>query len=606
MPRKKKRKGSSSHLIGMSLLALGVGFLISYDAALQMDGIHIRGGKMHEEEDTTAGTDNIPATTLELLGKIVIKQKEMYTSILEPEYGRFSSIFRVENLQKIFQLTPLSRKRLIRKLMIKILMARIKNGDGNNESVFRWATAGDSAAAGHGNSYSSSYTSILQQTVGDVFHSTAGIKFIATNHAGNAYSGMELAMCMETIFGEEVDVLSWDFAEVPIYVSERYNHPTSPSQGIDPLMFGDRAGRVFPHLPFVFFIGLFSDGEAWDSLQKLEVSGMGLDLLAGERFQEILMSFPDYVKFPDWNSLEAVRKIHCNEVIEGKEVCNVPSQLFSCVSEQGAECAKAKYDLSESCAIDNRFHTAWNDGHKLHRLKGRLLGFHLIEMLRLATLELDLLERQRPQLRNNPSFAVGVLRKEDEVDEFLFVKTRSSSILGDNPQDSNVLRDWDILKKRDTVCLNAKTTSLKASKPDNMPKFKSDPPRGTTCDDYKLFQNVYFTIPKGKPVSIDPFADSHEQYADKQADALGLCFKHCYGNTCVDQQSVSYGGLDGTPLDLLDNVEIRLGGNIISNLKEVGGCFLLQGGGVTASKMQLKVLNYGDDALMLSSAFALI
>ena len=58
--------------------------------------------------------------------------------------------------------------------------------------------------------------------------------------------------------------------------------PLSYSQGLDPLVFGERAGQVFPHLPFLFFLGLFSDGGSWENVQKLETSGMGIDIMVGE------------------------------------------------------------------------------------------------------------------------------------------------------------------------------------------------------------------------------------------------------------------------------------------------------------------------------------
>jgi len=74
--------------------------------------------------------------------------------------------------------------------------------------------AGDSAAVAHGNMYSQSYTTILEQTVKWAFDAV-GIEFIARNHAMADFgSGTELAMCTESLYGTNIDVLSWDFSRV--------------------------------------------------------------------------------------------------------------------------------------------------------------------------------------------------------------------------------------------------------------------------------------------------------------------------------------------------------------------------------------------------------
>lgn len=564
---------------------------------------------------TTTTLNTPPSTTLELLGTILMKQKQLFARVM-PEYGRFANtIFNTETLERIFQLSPLSKKRLMRKLMVKIVLGRIHHHNNNEDNVgrdqpvFQWAITGDSAAAGHGNSYAHSYASILQDTVEDLFHS-AGINFVATNHAGDAWSGMELALCMESIlFGRDdevdVDVLSWDFTMPMNMVS--YGDPLSPSQGIDPLLFGERAGRVLPHLPFLFFLGLPSDGGAWERVQKLETSGMGTNIVGAESLRELILSFPNYNRM---SAAMAVNKFRCNGLIEGKEICNDSSQLFRCNSdEEGAqECVNAKYYDHETCSRNSRYQTSWNDGWKMHRLKGRLLGFHMVEMLRLAAVELDILERQHPHLRTHPLAALDALRSEEEVEEFLFSKTRPSKLHNNNNEGGiTLLESWNILKQHNSICLNAKATaasimkkSIRYRADDSLPQLEFDPPETALCEDFLPYQNVYFRINQEDGwVPIDPLRQQSIP-ENESVSAVGLCFKHCYGYQC--------GANTGSEMTdaLIDwtKVEVQVDNNPVTDLKQVGGCYIImhQGG---SSSSDMKIRNQGESTLLLSSAFVL-
>lgn len=73
----------------------------------------------------------------------------------------------------------------------------------NSPPIFTWVTAGDSPAAGHGNLCSQSYTAILEETVQHHFEAS-GIQFRAKNYA----SAPELALCMNEVFGGDIDVVA--------------------------------------------------------------------------------------------------------------------------------------------------------------------------------------------------------------------------------------------------------------------------------------------------------------------------------------------------------------------------------------------------------------
>jgi len=132
------------------------------------------------------------------------------------------------------------------------------------------------------------------------------------------------------------------------------------------------------------------------------------------------------------------------------------------------------------------------------------------------------------------------------VEEFLFSKTRSSGL--DNGG-SGALESWNELKRKNSICLNAKAASMVSQKHNNslLPKFQLDPPQDMTCIDFLPFRNTYFQ--------------------------LTLYFKHCYGNQCSERT------LSDLKQALIDweKVEMRVNDNMVTNMKSVGGCYILQG-----------------------------
>jgi hypothetical protein len=78
-----------------------------------------------------------------------------------------------------------------------------------------WATAGHGAAAGHGNLAEESYTAILERAAGPVF-GAAGIELTTRNYGwagATDKSAPELALCLDSVYGTDVDILAWDFEE---------------------------------------------------------------------------------------------------------------------------------------------------------------------------------------------------------------------------------------------------------------------------------------------------------------------------------------------------------------------------------------------------------
>lgn len=68
-----------------------------------------------------------------------------------------------------------------------------------------------SASAGHGNLFSESYTAYMERALKPIF-AAIGIEYIGKNYAmGGTSSAAEIALCGNSIFGHDVDSISWDY-----------------------------------------------------------------------------------------------------------------------------------------------------------------------------------------------------------------------------------------------------------------------------------------------------------------------------------------------------------------------------------------------------------
>jgi hypothetical protein len=121
--------------------------------------------------------------------------------------------------------------RMKRKVTIKLLQvlhastsASDNNSTEDRRIPFVWATCGHSAAAGHGNFFNQSYTAFLDRAIAPIMNSV-GIRFVGRNYAVGAYSsGPEVALCEISRFGNDIDVLTWDYGMTGTYVSVLCSH----------------------------------------------------------------------------------------------------------------------------------------------------------------------------------------------------------------------------------------------------------------------------------------------------------------------------------------------------------------------------------------------
>lgn len=179
-------------------------------------------------------------------------------------------------------------------------------------SRFVWTTAGHSIAAGHGNLFNETMTAVLERRVTDVF-SVIGIDFEARNFGiGGSTSGPEFALCMESIYGNDVDLITWDFG-----VSDQKDYWLLP-------FFAMRARSMVSH-PVMLALRL-SDTETSKEMQdRLEYLKMAEDLTCPVLYLDPTAWMRVREKLPDTATLSTekvnalpsfVRDFKCGSVVE--------------------------------------------------------------------------------------------------------------------------------------------------------------------------------------------------------------------------------------------------------------------------------------------------
>lgn len=256
--------------------------------------------------------------------------------------------------------TGASGTRLKRKMGIRILQA-LQN---KREEAFVWATGGHSAAAGHGNLLRESYTAVLTETVTPVFRA-AGLRFEGRNYAiGGMSSGPEIAFCVESIFGSDMDVLVWDYG-------------MTDGSAVDQLaLYGYRAGMQAsrPALVAMNVGGGSIQKRRIRVLKELEKMGLTALYLNDKVVQDVFDSIPDMAGMTRDEMLEVpypLRFFKCNKKLESGE----------------PGCGEMKFNSSH--CPDRKGRTKWHPGHKWHATIGVLLSLFLLEVLEAAVLEVS-------------------------------------------------------------------------------------------------------------------------------------------------------------------------------------------------------------------------
>lgn len=224
----------------------------------------------------------------------------------------------------LVQISEKSVQRLLRRIQMHILA---KASNPSAPAQFTWINAGHSSSAAHGNLYQQSYTAIMQQYAKPAFKAV-GLEFVAKNYAMGAYAGnMELSLCLEAIYGQNFDVLSWDFGMI-----DGRNY-FGLSLFINRLMLmahkwslqkpSDTKSPKFSFLPILHLIG--PEGTRKEILSQAEDLGMGSVIFDFNKMNNhVKTTVPDATADENSQILlpESIAYLVCGGDIEKKQPCD--------------------------------------------------------------------------------------------------------------------------------------------------------------------------------------------------------------------------------------------------------------------------------------------
>jgi hypothetical protein len=260
--------------------------------------------------------------------------------------------------------TKISWDRLKRKLQIKILRGElIHDHDADNDesnplpTSLVWATGGHSATAAHGNFYDESYTAYLERSSRMIWdNGIQTVRFVGRNYAmGGTAAGAEVAMCIDAIFGTDIDILVWDFGMTDGTEVELLN------------LYGHRAAlnRGRPIL-LAFHAGGQAQQRRAQVVQTLEDMGMAALISSEQVMDDAMAAIPDSFGLSDSEIQQLppfVRNFRCGSQIENGE----------------PYCGSEKYNMT--MCTDRKGRASWHPGWKWQALMGNLAAHFVVDAL---------------------------------------------------------------------------------------------------------------------------------------------------------------------------------------------------------------------------------
>ena len=594
------------------LFALALAFVIGYNIGQTETAPLMASHLFTAITSAVGGVGPRDVTSSELLGRYAIQRRKMELELMEEFGDWYGQIFDPVRLEGVFASGMASRDRLVRRIMIKVAEARVaemttKTATGSTDkdpklaSTFIWATAGDSAAAGHGNLFDQSYTAVMGRSVHEAFASL-GVDFQSKNYAHGGYtSGPELALCMEAVYGPDLDVLAYDF---------------SLTEGADSVhhaaLWGDRAG-VHATAPILFLMGSRQERQ-WTEFLRHEGMGLGAILMDRNGIQDIRQRLPDssQVENPEDELPDALRYYRCADTIEGVKRCNDMLRFNLCEAKVlGELCTLHKYKTDETCEGNVRFQETWHPGWKDHNLKGRLLGYFVLDALEEALVQLDEYRSPEPgaEVALDDRSWTGILDylyAETGADVATFLQSTPSFDSWPSEDDKNTLLEVgpSILFRKPAICHTAllpaqtrydgiMTTSGKRMDPkygfqegdrkqliappdDGILPLAYDANDRQTCPALEIDHKDFFLVKEGWGFlgQIVP-SQAELQAFDRGARKEGLvmvCLKICPNNRCPDA-SVGFGLIKRNRGKLF----ITIDGKPVTAIKKLEGCHFMAG-----------------------------
>ena len=518
----------------------------------------------HQRRLPAESTTRSLATSLTTMKDDFQLAKAKFLQQLEKDY---SSTYMEALFHKDFQVgtsflrSPSSQEgpagtRLVHQLARKILTTTLSSSTSDNKSHrFVWVTGGHSSAAGHGNFYNESYTAVLGQSAAGLFASV-GLELETKNYAmGGTSSGKEVTLCMESIFGQELDVLAWDYGMTDGSDFEKVQH------------FCYRANALHPSHPAC--VAIVSNGRTargrQEVLRKVEASGGTSLIVDSAVHEEVIRAVPDSVSTTDLPPLLASFK--CGKQVEEGE----------------PDCRSKKYTRNGTC--DRRkFQVRWHPGFKWHALTGNLLALSMMSYLEEALAEItkpgvdpaELLKQYEEEQTTN----IQQLLDDTAHDEVLYktptfchtallpAEIRFDGSLTESDEKGFFTYDKGIEEMR--------SINLELADKDPMPltymsqeRQKCSVPLNVDYKDAFLARGTY----DGFTTLTLPNAAEKKAYAAASTPFKGriaICFRTCSWGRCPK-------GTIGSEAISESKASIEVNGGSVIELEEYKGCHFLKG-----------------------------
>ncbi|CAB9505449.1 expressed unknown protein [Seminavis robusta] len=237
---------------------------------------------------------------------------------------------------------------------------------GGFYSKFIWATGGHSASAGHGNLFRESYTANMDRALTPILASI-GLDFEARNYAmGGTDSAEEVALCWNSIFGRDVDAISWDYGMTDGHDLWKVTMYAYKAAGISRIKDSESLSQPgnIGHRPAFFPIHQQGGvNMVAETMQNLGMASLAYnDVYMREK---ILSVVPDMFALND-QQIESTPKYVQYLKCEGKIESGDPG------------CHDNKFNNS---VCDNRkARTSWHPGWKYHALMGNLMAMTFLDL----------------------------------------------------------------------------------------------------------------------------------------------------------------------------------------------------------------------------------
>jgi hypothetical protein len=348
---------------------------------------------------------------------------------------------------------------------------------------------------------------------------------------------------MESLYGPDIDVLSWDFRiddgdqtfRSALWAARSVAHPTFP-------------------LLFVF------DSSGLERWQKTVAQGQGIAFLDLTALVHVRLRFPDSLATANPAQLPAALQYYlCGESIEGNIACDDERQHFMCDMN-----GQHKFRAKQTCGDQRNNQTSWVPGWKEHLLRGRLLAFFLIDLLQEALIELDNLLHEHAHLPSTMRWKLVAekLQEHDNHDKFLLDNRKSSDteVFGRYADAVSGISSQLLTRRAGCTLVGESIQQGRMDNPRSQDKASCDPMSRASLLVHNGDDWIDIQLPS--PPS-------------QQEPSVGLaiaCFRTCTSGDC----STAMEGLDSIKI-ANGNIQIDIDGQPVTRSREMDGCHILEG-----------------------------